>query len=577
METPHTAPTTAETLTSTERTPEALATLQGTLDLDSFRALRVRQQETYYDAYSAAQMDGKSGSEVTSAAFEATQLFTNERMTDISSDAKLNPEDSIRLRDIANRYGYPSISEEDWDSASVNEHTEDVVESGAKRFIIETDSFLNPEAAEAEEAATSEESSEEEAEEAQAEASAVPAIEVKEAFEDSAELALLRQRLSKMSSKRQGNFFGRGKKYEALQAEYDAQVVINAKRDLKEALENPDIPEHTKREAATAYLFDEQTRLREATVDKIKNSKVRKFIDRMNKGSVAWRVAKGIGLGVAVAGVAGFAGAAVGAAGFAAASAGVATTLIAGGRFARSYAQAEAKKGTGMRAQILESDMEAAHKAATESDGVDYFAEVQKSFQEVNEKEVKAEQAKRRKSAVAGMTGVALGSALGFTLAVANEVNWGEAARVVGEKAGAGLAVVGEAAGKGIGAAGELAGRGADAVGLDKIDLWPFDNEVVAAGDGTGSEHEAGQAYGEPTVNPELQPAAFNATFEVADGQGGIDFFETNLGLTEAQWYEAQPELAAKFPDEFLSNGYLNNSGQLSTEAQDYLKNRFGL
>lgn len=108
---------------------------------------------------------------------------------------------------------------------------------------------------------------------------------------------------------------------------------------------------------------------------------------------------------------------------------------------------------------------------------------------------------------------------------------------------------------------------------------------------GTGTGAEAGGDLGVDTgvdfgadngADIPLAPDRpdLSAQFNIAPGDGGIALFN-RLGLTEAQWYEAQGDLISKFPSEFYQpDGMavrINSSGPLSSEAQEYIRTRFNI
>ena len=76
--------------------------------------------------------------------------------------------------------------------------------------------------------------------------------------------------------------------------------------------------------------------------------------------------------------------------------------------------------------------------------------------------------------------------------------------------------------------------------------------------------------------NAELLP---DPSFVIENGEGGIHFFQ-RIGLSEAQWYSVAGELLNQFPGDFYAYGSdvrLSHPGQLSLEAQEFIKGRFGL
>ncbi|HET8884088.1 MAG TPA: hypothetical protein VFM68_01310 [Candidatus Saccharimonadales bacterium] len=244
-----------------------------------------------------------------------------------------------------------------------------------------------------------------------------PAIELADK-----KLATLRDQLAEASAKRQGHVFGKGQKYEQLQAEYNTQLIALGKMKLSDVNNDTELTDSLKNVAAISYIFDEQAKLREQTKENLKNTKVGKFISWFNTGTKKQRFAKGVLLGGAgvVAGVT--AGAVVGVAAGAGLTGAAAATAVSGTRFARYFAKKDNQQGRGM--EQLDPDMFASHKLEAiqqlEKDQEGGKLETAASYAtSIFERDTKEQQEKRRKSVRAGVAGVAIGAVLGGTITAA--------------------------------------------------------------------------------------------------------------------------------------------------------------
>ncbi|HEY1085103.1 MAG TPA: hypothetical protein VGE34_00070 [Candidatus Saccharimonadales bacterium] len=237
-------------------------------------------------------------------------------------------------------------------------------------------------------------------------------------------LGELRDRMAAATAKRQDRLFGKGsKKHAQLKAEYEAMVNELGRRHL--AL-HEDFSEEDKNLVATTVLFDEQAKLRNETIAELEGKPLGKFIKWMNKGNVATRIAKGVGLG-AVAGITGsFVAGAVGA-GI------VAGGAVAATRFARNFAIKD-NKTRGMAAIYDDSDRGivadngkstaidfdantlntgAALNFTDDSNRMEEIAKLT-GANEAFEEDTKKEQDKRRKSALFGAAMIGVGALAGY-------------------------------------------------------------------------------------------------------------------------------------------------------------------
>lgn len=376
----------------------------------------------------------------------------------------------------------------------------------------------------------------------------------------------LRTNMATLNAKRQARLFSlkrseSARQYETLQAEYNTQIQELGKLKLADTLEDESLSDLEKNKEVISFLFDEQGRLREESKEIISNSKLSKGIEWFNRGNTMTRIGKGaiIGAGAAVVG-AGL-GAVAGVAGVAAAGAGLVAGATAAGRFARGFARSDAKKGRGM------DELDASHKDAAvdhigrrekeaveeaslrglepvATDKPDAFTSAQEYFTSQLESDTSAEQKKRRKSVAAGLGGIALGAGVGFAAQAALD-------------------------------AGVFDGWMNRTV-VPTVEATPEIEPPEDTGPDTEPAFPDGSGEPEPEPTPEI---TYDPAFYVEAGEGGISLFQ-GMGLSEANWYEVHQELLQNFPNEFYSEGgdtRLAQPGQLSLEAQQYIKNRFGL
>ena len=353
------------------------------------------------------------------------------------------------------------------------------------------------------------------------------------------EVADLRSELATLSAKRQGFIAGRGgEQYADALSAYNEKVVALGKLELQEELSNELLTDTDKNALAVSFIFGEQQRLREQTKEKLAGTPVGKFVEFMNRGNKVVRLAKGVGLGVAAAGAGAAIGALAGVAGVAALGAGVAAGATAAVRFGRGFARADAKYGRGL--QDL-TDTHAVEAQATVTANETRLESINQYFTETLEKDTKNEQSKRRKAVAWGLGGIALGTAAGVAVQFIADANVfdGKLNRPGG---------IYEAP----------APAAPEAPEVPEVEAPPVE-----------------EAPAEPPV-PEI---VADPNFAIEGGEGGIHFFQS-LGLSEADWYAVSGELRQNFPNEFYTEGYdvrIAHPGQLSLEAQQFIKTRFGL
>lgn len=518
METTYASPTT-EHVENTKNTNERAS--QATFNSAEIDALRQVQRDTYDRAYAANIEDGFRP--------ETAQFYANNSTSDVI-DAHLHSlgidrdhADYTKKHAALAGLSINAISDEAWaqeDDSGETYGQKMVRDTFGEEGLVQNDT---PEAVD-------------------------PALEAA-----NKQLEGLRLAVAGLSAKRQGHLIGDGgKKYREAMAEYNEQVVKAGKIANAEVIASDELTDEEKNAKVISYLFEEQRKLREASLDSLKGTKVSKVIEWMNEGNFAVRTLKGVGVGAAavVAGTVLTAG--LGVAGIGAA-AGVATAAVVGGaRFARAFARKDAKGGRGMQQLDSEATINDA-KQIEISGGDDSFEAIQVHFNDKFEEDTSKEQRKRLKSAMAGMAGIAIGGAIGTVAAVAMDSGlfdgqWNHNLN------------------------GETAGAGGQPEVTETIEPTPEIEEEIT--EPTAEE----EPTTEPTGNwgPEIIP---DPSFGIGDGEGGIHFFQ-RLGLTESDWYSVHEELLSKFPNEFYSESgdtRFAQSGQLSTEAQAFIQQRFGL
>ncbi len=236
-------------------------------------------------------------------------------------------------------------------------------------------------------------------------------------------LSELRDRMAAATAKGQDRLYGKGgKKYAQLKAEYEVLVQELGKRHL--AL-HEDFSDEDKNLVAMTVIVDEQAKLRNETIAELEGKPLGKFIKWMNKGNVATRIAKGVGLG-ALAGLSGaFVAGAVGAGA-------VAGGAVLASRFARNFALKD-NRTRGMAAIYDDADRgivaDNGKSTAIDFDADELDSEAALNFTDANRMEkiqeltglnkafdddTKKEQEKRRKSAAYGIAMMGTGALIGY-------------------------------------------------------------------------------------------------------------------------------------------------------------------
>jgi hypothetical protein len=230
-------------------------------------------------------------------------------------------------------------------------------------------------------------------------------------------LQLSREKWATVSAKRQGRAVGKGSKdYDAIHDEYQTNLREFGIISLSDKIQDDD-DDTTKNVKVIEYLFKEQVRLRELTTKKLNDTKVGKFVAFMNRGNLATRVAKGVGLGVAVGVTGGFFLGAVGAAGAGAAAVGAS-------RFVKGYASNDRDRG-----------MQSAQESFIDENGNNYVEFINDEAPTLEKKltaaanvynddfeaDTKKEQVKRRKALAWGAISVAAGASIGYSITAASD------------------------------------------------------------------------------------------------------------------------------------------------------------
>lgn len=222
-----------------------------------------------------------------------------------------------------------------------------------------------------------------------------------------AAVAEAREKWASISSKRQARVFRRNAKDQAT-AYHDYMTKVNelGRLELEDIISDDTVDETKKNAEVISYLFDEQAKLRELTTEKLKGTKVSKFIAWMNKGGLVKRILKGGSIGLAAGLVGAFAGGLVGA--------GVVTAgAVGAARFVRGYTLGDKdKRGMAAADESMKDDV-ATRLADTDIDG-DTFDKASLHFDAAFENDTRKEQNKRRKAAAAGLGMVAVGSLAGY-------------------------------------------------------------------------------------------------------------------------------------------------------------------
>ncbi len=529
--------------TSIENTLEdsehVVFTPRAVLDLDAIEALRAAQHNAFNQAIDVHTSNGFSNETATFYAKNATHSVIDQYLEANGLDR--NDDRYVTYQNALSQVSINAVDDKDW-AATYIEGTTEQGQSGRDKVralyadLTGEDYYANPDATESSEQ----------------QEIVDPAVEAAKE-----QLTALRSTLAKLSAKRQGHLFGDGgQKYQQALDAYNAQVQVVGRLEKTSIIESETLTEEEKNADIIMYLLKEQNELRKASLAEINSSKVRGFIEWMNKGNVAQRIAKGfaLGAGASVAGT--LIGAAAGAAGVAALGAGVAAGVVGVARFARGFAKSDAKAGHGMK-EITTQDLDGTEQSFLD-EGEDSFTKLHQRLTTVFENDINKEQSKRRRSAAAGLGGIALGATAGVVVGALSDS----------------------------GAFDGWFGHSADAPASEgQTPESPTVGGAVEEGLDANSDGVI-DTEGEVPEDPEVEvpeeaapEAMYDPGFVIESGEGGIHFFQ-DIGLTEGNWYEVQNELLQKFPDEFYGyNGDVRiaHPGQLSLEAQQFIKARFGM
>lgn len=385
------------------------------------------------------------------------------------------------------------------------------------------------------------------------------------------ELNDYRETLAMLSAKRQGRVAGSGgEAYQEALQKYNTHMIALAELENAPVLEatlnqDPELDKEAKEQHVVKYLIEEQAKLRGATVEKLKNTKVGKVVEWMTRGNRAVRILKGIGVGVGAGALAAGIGLAAGAAGVAAIGAGVAGLATAAVRFGRGYAMADARGGRGMKIEVEEANVTDSlqESPATEENAgePDYVKRIATLLGHDFETDTQKEQAKRRKSLAWGLGTLAVGGAIGTAITL------GIDALATGGSPGNFL----------------FGGHTAEATsGTPSVEDHSLSQEWYQEHQQILAEQQAAAAAEAAAREAAEQQAeqALNAQFYIQPGEGGIHFF-SRLGLSRDQWYQVQDELFNRFPKEFYQSPgqavRISAAGPLSDGAREYIKGAFGL
>lgn len=400
-----------------------------------------------------------------------------------------------------------------------------------------------------------------------------------------AHLEGLRGTLAGLSAKRQSRLFTLGegklsKQYDAAQAEYRTQLQKLVRLELADTLADESLTDTERNATVIAFLFDQEAKLREASLaeftDASKDSKLNKIGNWLNRGNTIQRLGKGALIGAGVATGAALIGAGLGAAGVAAgAAAAVTAAATASARLVKGYAQADARtKQRGIETSLgnaAKADIESAlnpeqNEGLVElglqetADTRDIFDVAQDTIEAHHEAAIESQRKHRRRDMGVTAAGVAIGAVAGGTL--------GE---IVAEKVGD---VV-----DGIFSPDVEATPAPEGSGVDTGDSDPTVPDETKETLDTDTSETTGDAFWTDADIEAANAIEYDPAFYVEPGQGGISLFQ-EMGLTEGQWYEVSNELLTQFPQDFYPEGNdvrLAHEGQLSPEAQQYIKQRFGL
>lgn len=512
---------------SIDTTSEVL--LSTVLSLDGIEALRAKQRE----AYQTARYDS-IGMLDTSAESEVTARLRAQEVTDTYMLDQFGVEPSPRseaTKNLLDTYSYTNYPDQFWYVAPEITGSNGGISRGMDRFVSDREVLT----AAFPEAPLSDSAREE--------------LARGELLKS--ELAVLRDTLSSLSAKRQSRIAGGGGEvFATTHAAYMDRVIAIGKLENQAVLDDVSLSEQEKQVKVIEYIFSEQAKLREQTIEKLNGTKVGKFVEWMNRGKIATRVAKGLLIGTSVGLAAAGIGALAGIAGVATIGAGVGAVGLGAWRFARGFARADNNPNNnngGSRGMAALPDM-ADHTldglstitstthSLTENE---YVETVAHRFADAFENDTKNEQHKRRKSVAWGLGGLAAGAALAGGIHLLLELNAHDI----------------------------ISKPHLPAVGGGNS------NPIVPETSGTGII---------PAPEPSIIPA-FDNNYNIQPGEGGIHLFQ-RLGLTGTDWYNIQNDLLSKFPHDFYDpdgNGpiavRIAHPGQLSVSAQEYIKQKFNL
>lgn len=222
------------------------------------------------------------------------------------------------------------------------------------------------------------------------------------------ELGGLRIQWARVSSKRLGSFTSfvlrkkERQRREALKAAYDAKVQELGAFELEGLLTDDEKTVIEKNTGVIEYLLEEQGKLRQETKEALKGTKVSKFIDWMNRGNVATRIAKGVGVGAAVGAVGAFTG------GLVAGGAVIATGATIATRFAKGYASKDRHRGSKMEDTVSDTRKQELLTTIGDENIIELNA-AHGHTDKLFEQDVTKEQGERLKALCFGLGAVALG------------------------------------------------------------------------------------------------------------------------------------------------------------------------
>lgn len=360
-----------------------------------------------------------------------------------------------------------------------------------------------------------------------------------EAYLDNArfDVGISREAWATVSAKRQGRAFSvKDKERESVRDTYHENVQKLGIMELESQIDDDD-DDLTKNAKVIQYLFDEQAKLRDLTIEKLQNTKVGKFVTFMNKGSRKARFMKAVGFGV-IAGAGG--SIALGAVG-----AGVAAASLVGmSRFVRGYVRGDKHRGMDTAEQALKDDD--GHMIVIEEGGqhslADRLHNASIEFDESFEEDTRREQHKRKKALAFGIGSVALGATAGYLLT--------------------NLDGVGETTG-------ELKNRFVD---------WFNDDPRDIGGDGADTPEPGGSDSGNTLGDGDTTPADASGGFTVEHGHGYthelMDYTKAHGGgLSPEDSLKLHEHLTAEFGKDYINiNGtnpdtYLRSAGDTGLSA----------